>query len=75
MEEKALMKLKEESFFQDTSFDYDEYTDGQNVLNRLLSYSYGLEIATVLYLAVFMAILPGAKWIISILKMKSKHFN
>lgn len=58
VEEKQRIKSQEESFFQDATFDYDEYTDGQGVLNQLLKYSYGLEIATIVSLAAFMAILP-----------------
>jgi|LakMenE18May11ns_1017448.scaffolds.fasta_scaffold9913155_2 hypothetical protein len=56
--EREEKKAKEEAFFPEDSYDYDEHIDGRGSLNYLLSISYGLETCTIAFLIIFFRLLP-----------------
>jgi len=59
--EKDMQKAKDQSFFPEDSYDYEEYIDGRGSINNFLSINYGLEACTMAFLLVFFRILPKAQ--------------
>jgi len=56
-----MQKAKDQSFFPEDSYDYEEYIDGRGSINNFLSINYGLEACTMAFLLVFFRILPKAQ--------------
>jgi hypothetical protein len=60
-EEKAMQKAKEESLFNEDSYDFEERIDGRGPLNHFMSYPFLLEGVMIAFIIIFVRVLPNKK--------------
>jgi hypothetical protein len=56
-----MQKAKEESLFNEESYDFEERIDGRGPLNHFMSYPFLLEGVMIAFIIIFVRVLPNKK--------------